>query len=64
MLDVRLQYAGSMGFLSAGLVIARRVSLIAISSVAYLSSEDKTRAMWIDLAIGLSPPIAQIIECE
>ncbi|KAK7691868.1 hypothetical protein QCA50_005272 [Cerrena zonata] len=61
-LDIRFQYASSVGILSAALVIARRVSLISTSSPAVLLSHNKMRGMCIDLAIGLSPPIAQIIE--
>ncbi|KAK7679654.1 hypothetical protein QCA50_017366 [Cerrena zonata] len=58
---IRLQWAGSMGILSAGLVIARRVSNIA-NSTFILHSDDQRRAMFTDLAIGLVPPISQLIE--
>ncbi|KAK7692308.1 hypothetical protein QCA50_003933 [Cerrena zonata] len=59
---VRLAFMGNMGILSAGLVIARRVSLVATASSVWLRSENRTRAMYGDLAIGLTPPIAQLIE--
>ena len=52
-----------MGVLGAGLVIARRISLITTSSPAVLLSRNKKYEMFGDLAIGLAPPIAQIIEC-
>lgn len=52
-----------MGILSAGLVIARRVALIATSSSSYLTSGGKTKAMVIDLMIALVPPASQLIEC-
>lgn len=55
---------GNMGILSAGLVIARRVSLVATASSVWLRSENRTRAMYSDLAIGLAPPFAQLIECK
>ena len=62
--EVRLSYIGNMGILSAGLVIARRVSLVATASSVWLRSENRTRAMLSDLAIGLAPPIAQLVECQ
>lgn len=55
---------GSLGILSAGLIIARRVSLVANVSSTWLRVQNKARAIYLDVAIGLSPPMAVLIECE
>ncbi|CAL1697569.1 unnamed protein product [Somion occarium] len=56
---VRFQAMGSMGMLSAGLVIARRISIIATTTS--LAVDSKRREWCIDCLIGMSPPVAQLI---
>ncbi|CAL1697566.1 unnamed protein product [Somion occarium] len=55
----RLQPMGSIGILSAGLVIARRISNIATTTS--LSVDSERREWCIDCLIGMSPPASQII---
>ncbi|KAI0078435.1 STE3-domain-containing protein [Panus rudis PR-1116 ss-1] len=57
---VRVQWAAGMGIISAGLVIARRVALITAASNRFQHNTNGRRMMYIDLVIGLVPPLLQI----
>ncbi|KAI0789253.1 pheromone A receptor-domain-containing protein [Abortiporus biennis] len=58
---VRLEYAGKIGICAACLVIARRISKIATSNSVATTIRDKRNVILVDLAIGLSFPLAQIV---
>lgn len=64
-LAIRIVYIGQLGIVSAGLVIARRVSKISTNVEVFPNSgtSDRRRMIITDLAIGLSVPIAQLIIC-
>lgn len=61
---IRITYAGRIGIVAAGLVIARRISKIATGTTVSSTRSDKRRIIITDLAIGLSFPLAQFIICE
>ncbi|KAI0685186.1 STE3-domain-containing protein [Cytidiella melzeri] len=56
-ITVHIQFAASQGLLAAAMVIARRLNRIASTSSVSNSRSDKRRALMIDLALGLLPPI-------
>ncbi|KAI0792019.1 GPCR fungal pheromone mating factor [Abortiporus biennis] len=60
---VRLAFAGQLGTISAAIVIARRVSIIVRGALSFdsMGASNRRRDMIIDLAIGLSVPVAQMI---
>lgn len=54
-----------LGVVSAGLVIARRVSIIATGQAGVCQTRrDKIRMMVGDLALGLTFPIGQLVICK
>ena len=61
MTAIRITYASGVGTVAAGLVIARRVSEIASGR---MTGHSKRRVILTDLAIGLIPPLVQIMICE
>ncbi|CCM02280.1 uncharacterized protein FIBRA_04365 [Fibroporia radiculosa] len=56
----RWRYAAAIGICTASLVINRRLYKIASVSVVSISKADKRRMMYVDLAIGLVPPIVVV----
>ncbi|CAL1697603.1 unnamed protein product [Somion occarium] len=60
-LSVRIDYIARIGVVSAALVIARRLCKIATGTTVSSTRRDKQRAIMIDLAIGLVPPLSQLI---
>ena len=60
-IEVRLDTAGRTGMIFAILVISRRICLITTNVEV---SPSRRRMVISDLAIGLSPPIAQFILCR
>lgn len=55
---------GEIGVPVAGLVIARRLSLILTNECSgYHTRSERSRVVLSDLALGLSFPIAQLIIC-
>ncbi|KAJ3487558.1 hypothetical protein NLI96_g3455 [Meripilus lineatus] len=57
-ITIRITYASSVGIVAAGLVITRRVSEIASGR---MTGHSKRRVILTDLAIGLIPPLIQIM---
>ena len=52
------------GIVSAGLLIARMMCKIAIGVEVPQTRQEKMRAMAVELAIGLGPPLVQLIICK
>lgn len=64
-LAIRMTYAGKIGIISAGLVIARRLCLIVNAHVPTPKERSvQIRTAAQDLTIGLSFPLAQFVICK
>ncbi|KAI0078467.1 fungal pheromone STE3G-protein-coupled receptor, partial [Panus rudis PR-1116 ss-1] len=57
---VRFEMMSSMGIISAGLVIARRISRIANATAATSFDSNEYRETLVELTIGLVPPLSQL----
>lgn len=53
----------SIGFTSAGLVVARRLCMFTAGTVAHGTRWNKVRSLVVELIIGLGPPFAQLVIC-
>ena len=62
----RFNWAVPHGVLAASLVINRRLYKIATTTSVSITRWEKKRMIWIDLAIGLFPPIMHVAlsECQ
>ena len=58
---IRVTYAASIGTVTSGLVVARRVAEIATGRIMFHSPR---RVILTDLAIGLTLPLVQLIICK
>ncbi|KAI0078437.1 STE3-domain-containing protein [Panus rudis PR-1116 ss-1] len=59
--SIRMTFVAPIGIIAAAMVISRRLCKIATGNTVTSTRRDKRRAIMIDLAIGLAPPLAQFI---
>ena len=60
---VRISPMASIGIPAASLVIARRLCKIANGTTVRTTHQDRQRALMIDLAIWLTPPLSTLVIC-
>lgn len=65
LVELRFIFMARLGVVSAGLVIARRVSIIEMGQAGVIQTrKDEVRMMVGDLALGLIFPLGQLVICK